>query len=76
MKSVKILSEELEVSKQTIFNNIKRLNIETIKKENTSFIKEDADVERIIQRVNKNKKKYGFESNTTDRKTKDRKSVV
>ncbi|MCG1961422.1 DUF536 domain-containing protein [Staphylococcus epidermidis] len=69
MKSVKILSEELEVSKQTIFNNIKRLNIETIKKENTSFIKEDADVERIIQRVNKNKKKYGFESNTTDRKT-------
>jgi replication-associated protein len=69
VKSVKILSEELEVSKQTIFNNIKRLNIETIKKENTSFIKEDADVERIIQRVNKNKKKYGFESNTTDRKT-------
>ena len=69
MKSVKILSEELEVSKQTIFNNIKRWNIETIKKENTSFIKEDADVERIIQRVNKNKKKYGFESNTTDRKT-------
>ena len=69
MKSVKILSEELEVSKQTIFNNIKRLNIETIKKENTSFIKEDADVERIIQRVNENKKKYGFESNTTDRKT-------
>ncbi|MBO1577824.1 DUF536 domain-containing protein [Staphylococcus epidermidis] len=68
MKSVKILSEELEVSKQTIFNNIKRLNIETIKKENTSFIKEDADVERIVQRVNENKKKYGFESNTTDRK--------
>lgn len=68
MKSVKILSEELEVSKQTIFNNIKRLNIETIKKENTSFIKKDADVKRIIQRVNKNKKKYGFESNTTDRK--------
>ncbi|MCD0979763.1 MarR family transcriptional regulator, partial [Staphylococcus aureus] len=31
MKSVKKLSEELGVSKQTIFNNIKRLNIETIK---------------------------------------------
>ncbi|WP_460381836.1 MarR family transcriptional regulator, partial [Staphylococcus aureus] len=28
MKSVKKLSEELGVSKQTIFNNIKRLNIE------------------------------------------------
>lgn len=69
MKSVKILSEELEVSKQTIFNNIKRLKIETIKKENASFIKKDADVERIIQRVNENKKKYGFESNTSDRKT-------
>ncbi|HDA2003095.1 HTH domain-containing protein, partial [Staphylococcus aureus] len=27
MKSVKKLSEELGVSKQTIFNNIKRLNI-------------------------------------------------
>ena len=40
MRSVKALSEELEVSKQTIFNNIKRLNIETIKQENTSFIKE------------------------------------
>ncbi|MBJ6131155.1 DUF536 domain-containing protein [Staphylococcus aureus] len=68
MKSVKMLSEELKVSKQTIFNNIKRLNIETIKKENTSFIKEDTDIERIIQRVNENKKKYGFESNTAHRK--------
>ena len=31
MKSVKEISEELEVSKQTVFNNIKRLNIETVK---------------------------------------------
>lgn len=68
MKSVKILSEELGVSKQTIFNNIKRLNIETIKQENTSFIKEDTDIEKIIQRVNENKKKYGFESTTEDKK--------
>ncbi|COT19533.1 MULTISPECIES: DUF536 domain-containing protein [Bacilli] len=67
MKSVKMLSEELEVSKQTIFNNIKRLNIETIKQENTSFIKEDTDVERIVQRVNENKKKYGFETTTANR---------
>lgn len=66
MKSVKMLSEELKVSKQTIFNNIKRLNIETIKQGNTSFIKDDTDIERIIQRVNENKKKYGFESNTAD----------
>ncbi len=51
-----MLSEELEVSKQTIFNNIKRLNIETVKQENTSFIKEDTDVEKIIKRVNENKK--------------------
>lgn len=50
MKSVKKLSEELEVSKQTIFNNIKRLNIETVKQENTSFIKDDTDVEKIIQK--------------------------
>ncbi|HAA4897464.1 TPA_asm: DUF536 domain-containing protein, partial [Listeria monocytogenes] len=54
MKSVKELSEELEVSKQTIFNNIKRLNIETIKQDNTSFIKNDVDVENIIERVTKN----------------------
>ena len=62
MRSVIALSEELEVSKQTIFNNIKRLNIETIKQENTSFIKEDSDIEKIVQRVNENKKKYGFEN--------------
>ena len=66
MKSVKELSKELEVSKQTIFNNIKRLNIETIKKDNTSFIKNDIDVERIIQRVTRNKKKYGFEDTNTN----------
>lgn len=68
MKSVKKLSEELGVSKQTIFNNIKRLNIETIKQENTSFIKEDTDIEKIIQRVNE--KKYGFESTTEDKQKK------
>lgn len=66
MKSVKELSEELEVSKQTIFNNIKRLNIETIKQDNTSFIKNDVDVEKIIERVTKNKKKYGFENTNTN----------
>ncbi|RIO07196.1 DUF536 domain-containing protein [Mammaliicoccus sciuri] len=71
MKSVKILSEELGVSKQTIFNNIKRLNIETLKQENTSFIKEDTDIEKIIQRVNENKKKYGFESTAEDKQKKD-----
>ena len=66
MKSVKELSKELEVSKQTIFNNIKRLNIETIKKDNTSFIKNNIDVEKIIQRVTHNKKKYGFEDTSTN----------
>lgn len=71
MKSVKRLSEELGVSKQTIFNNIKRLNVETIKQENTSFIKEDTDIEKIIQRVNENKKKYGFESATEDKQKKE-----
>lgn len=71
MKSVKRLSEELGVSKQTIFNNIKRLNIETIKQENTSFIKEYTDIEKIIQRVNENKKKYGFESATEDKQKKE-----
>ncbi|MGI2241736.1 DUF536 domain-containing protein [Staphylococcus cohnii] len=71
MRSVKSLSEELEVSKQTIFNNIKRLNIETIKQENTSFIKEDSDIEKIVQRVNENKKKYGFENVTESKQKKD-----
>ena len=71
MRSVKALSEELEVSKQTIFNNIKRLNIETIKQENTSFIKEDSDIEKIVQRVNENKKKYGFENVTESKQKKD-----
>ena len=63
--------EELEVSKQTIFNNIKRLNIETIKQENTSFIKEDSDIEKIVQRVNENKKKYGFENVAESKQKKD-----
>ncbi|PZI16785.1 DUF536 domain-containing protein, partial [Staphylococcus aureus] len=49
----------------------KRLNIETIKQENTSFIKEDTDIEKIIQRVNENKKKYGFESATEDKQKKE-----
>ena len=71
MRSVKALSEELEVSKQTIFNNIKRLNIETIKQENTSFIKEDSDIEKIVQRVNINKKKYGFENVAESKQKKD-----
>ena len=66
-----MLSEELEVSKQTIFNNIKRLNIETIKQENTSFIKEDSDIEKIVQRVNENKKKYGFENVAESKQKKD-----
>ncbi|MEP9853578.1 DUF536 domain-containing protein [Staphylococcus aureus] len=71
MRSVKALSEELEVSKQTIFNNIKRLNIETIKQENTSFIKEDSDIEKIVQRVNENKKKYGFVNVAESKQKKD-----
>ncbi|RIO30751.1 DUF536 domain-containing protein [Staphylococcus saprophyticus] len=71
MRSVKALSEELEVSKQTIFNNMKRLNIETIKQENTSFIKEDSDIEKIVQRVNENKKKYGFENVAESKQKKD-----
>src|SRR5699024_945705 len=71
MRSEKALSEELEVSKQTILNNIKRLNIETIKQENTSFIKEDSDIEKIVQRVNKNKKKYGFENVAESKQKKD-----
>ena len=66
MKSVKEISKELGVSKQTIFNNIKRLDIETIKKDNTSFIKNYIDVEKIIQRVTRNKKKYGFEDTLTN----------
>ncbi|RIO73428.1 DUF536 domain-containing protein [Staphylococcus gallinarum] len=49
----------------------KRVNIETIKQEDTSFIKEDIDIEKIIQRVNKNKKKYGFESNIEDKQQKE-----
>lgn len=71
MRSVKALSEELGVSKQTIFNNIKRLDIETIKQENTSFIKEDSDIEKIVQRVNENKKKYGFENAAESKQKKD-----
>lgn len=47
------------------------MNIETIKQENTSFIKEDTDIEKIIQRVNENKKKYGFESATEDKQKKE-----
>ena len=34
--------------------------------DNTSFIKNDIDVEKIIQRVTHNKKKYGFEDTSTN----------
>src|SRR5699024_504370 len=44
---------------------------ETIKQENTSFIKEDSDIEKIVQRVNKNKKKYGFENVAESKQKKD-----
>ena len=47
------------------------MNIETIKQENTSFIKEDSDIEKIVQRVNKNKKKYGFENVAESKQKKD-----
>ena len=47
------------------------MNIETIKQENTSFIKENTDIEKIIQRVNENKKKYGFESTTEEKQKKE-----
>ena len=51
-----------------IFNNIKRLNIETIKQDNTSFIKNDVDVENIIERVTKNKKNTGLKILTQTQK--------
>ena len=35
-------------------------------RDNTSFIKNDIDVEKIIQRVTHNKKKYGFEDTITN----------
>ena len=47
------------------------MNIETIKQENTSFIKEDSDIEKIVQRVNENKKKYGFENVAESKQKKD-----
>ncbi|TRL78771.1 DUF536 domain-containing protein, partial [Staphylococcus saprophyticus] len=43
----------------------------TIKQENTSFIKEDSDIEKIVQRVNENKKKYGFENVAESKQKKD-----
>lgn len=59
MKSCIELADELKVSKQTIFNHIKALNIETVKVKNTKYIKEEQDIKRIIERIeNKSSSKY------------------
>ncbi|WP_191962620.1 DUF536 domain-containing protein, partial [Staphylococcus saprophyticus] len=44
------------------FNNIKRLNIERIKEENTSFIKQDTHIQKIVQTLNQNNNKYPFQN--------------
>lgn len=57
MKSCIDLATDLNVSKQTIFNNAKRLDIELIKQDNTLYIQSDDDIKRIISRVLNNKAK-------------------
>lgn len=57
MKSCIDLATDLNVSKQTIFNNAKKLDIELIKQDNTLYIQSDDDIKRIISRVLNNKAK-------------------
>lgn len=57
MKSCIDIANELNVSKQTVFNNAKKLKIELIKQDNTLYVSSADDVEAIKNRILKNKAK-------------------
>ncbi len=57
MKSCIDLANELNVSKQTVFNNAKKLKIELTKQDNTLYVSSADDVEAIKNRILKNKAK-------------------
>lgn len=57
MKSCIDIANELNVSKQTVFNNAKKLKIELTKQDNTLYVSSADDVEAIKNRILKNKAK-------------------
>ena len=57
MKSCIDLANELNVSKQTVFNNAKKLEIELTKQDNTLYVSSADDVEAIKNRILNNKAK-------------------
>lgn len=57
MKSCIDIANELNVSKQTVFNNAKKLGIELTKQDNTLYIPNADDVEAIKNRILNNKAK-------------------
>lgn len=52
MKTIKMIADELNVTKQTIVNNAKSLNISFEKKSGVNYIKEE-DYLKIINKINK-----------------------
>lgn len=57
MKSCIDIANDLNVSKQTVFNNAKKLKIELTKQDNTLYVSSADDVEAIKNRILKNKAK-------------------
>ncbi|QYA34201.1 hypothetical protein KYI07_12380 (plasmid) [Macrococcus psychrotolerans] len=57
MKSCIDIANELNISKQTVFNNAKKLKIELTKQDNTLYVSSADDVEAIKNRILKNKAK-------------------
>ena len=52
MKTIKMVADELDVTKQTIVNNAKNLNISFEKKNGVNYINDD-DYLRIIEKITK-----------------------
>ena len=52
MKTIKMIADELGVTKQTIVNNAKRLNISFEKENGINYIK-DNDYLKIIEKITK-----------------------
>lgn len=57
MKTIKMIADELNVTKQTIVNNAKSLNISFKKKDGVNYIKED-DYLKIVNKINKKERTF------------------
>jgi len=66
MKSMKQIADELNVTKMTVYNNAKKLNVKFQKFDNVNYLsKEDESI--VVKRIRKNQNKYDdFENKRKD----------